>query len=179
MLRRCLNGKKHSQSSTEEPHYQDLLEFIDLWAPASETSTVEQAKGSNWIGSSLPKKSTIPNRPQLTSFITSTSGQTGNNCTAYNDGSEHPCMHVAILRHSPMRINWLYWKIASCVSIALGLVTLSRCVNLINIVKPVEGPTIHYCMWSLLKVYLTEVIRVTPVEPFNPMQQLNWVTVRC
>ena len=32
----------------------------------------------------------MPNRPQLTSFITSTSGQTGNNCIACNVGSKHP-----------------------------------------------------------------------------------------
>ena len=82
--------QKHSQSSTEVPHYQSLLEFIDLQAQASETSTLEQAKGSNQIRSSLSKKSTIPNRPQLTSFNTSTSGQTGNKCIAYNGGSKHP-----------------------------------------------------------------------------------------
>ena len=94
--------QKHSQSSIEVPHYQDLLEFIDLWAQASETSTLEQATGSNRIGSSLPKKSTIPNWPQLTSFITSTSGQTGNNCIACNDGSKHPlyaCSKFKALSH--------------------------------------------------------------------------------
>ena len=94
--------QKHSQSSTEVPHYQDLLEFIDLRAQASETSTVEQAKGSSRTESSLPNKSTIPNRPQLTSFITSTSGHTGNNCVACNDCSKHPlyaCSKFKALSH--------------------------------------------------------------------------------
>ena len=94
--------QKHSQSSIEVPHYQDLLEFIDLRAQASETSTVEQAKGSSRIGSSLPKKSTLPNRPQLTSFITSTSGQTGNNCIVCNDGSKNPlhaCSKIKAFSH--------------------------------------------------------------------------------
>ena len=112
--------QKHSQSSTEVPHYQDLLKFIDLQAQASETSIVEQAKGSSRIGSSLPNKTTVQNRPQLTSFITSTSGQTGNNCIACNDGSKHP-LHacskfkaffhenkLTLLKNSKLCFNGMY-----------------------------------------------------------------------
>ena len=94
--------QKHTQSSTEVPHYQHLLEFVDLLAQASETSTTEQAKGSSRVGLSVPKKSTMPNRPQLTSFITSTSSQTGNNCIVCNDGSKHPlyaCSRFKALSH--------------------------------------------------------------------------------
>ena len=53
--------QKHSQSSTEVSHYQDLLDFIDLRAQASETSTTEQSKGSGRIGPSIIKKNMTPN----------------------------------------------------------------------------------------------------------------------
>ena len=112
--------QKHSQSSTEVPHYQHLVEFVDLLVQASETSTTEQAKGSSRVGLSVPKKSTMPNQPQLTSFITSTSSQTGNNCIVCNDGSKHPlyaCSRfkalshenkLILLKNSKLCFNWSF-----------------------------------------------------------------------
>ncbi len=44
--------QKHSQSHNEVPHYQDLLDFIDLRAQVSETSIADQTRSSNrlsWI----------------------------------------------------------------------------------------------------------------------------------
>ena len=44
----------------------------------------------------------MPNRPQLTSFITSTYSRTGNNCIVCNDGSKHPlyaCSRFKALSH--------------------------------------------------------------------------------
>ena len=36
--------QKHSQTATSVPHYQALLDFINLWAQASETSTTNSLK---------------------------------------------------------------------------------------------------------------------------------------
>ena len=56
--------QKHSQSSTEVPHFEKLLEFIDLRAQTSETSCVTHKKKP-------------PNR--VTSFAANTNSS-GNNC---------------------------------------------------------------------------------------------------
>ena len=37
--------QKHSQAATSVPHYQELLNFINLRAQASETSTTKSPKG--------------------------------------------------------------------------------------------------------------------------------------
>ena len=93
--------QKHSQTSTEVPHNQDLLTFIDLRAQASETSV----KGSsNQTGVATFKKGTTSNRAQHTSFVTSTPNETGmnGNCIVCNDGAKHPlyaCSKFKVLSH--------------------------------------------------------------------------------
>ena len=47
--------QKHSQSSTAVPHYQDLLEFINLRAQASETSIAESARNNQGMSRPLPE----------------------------------------------------------------------------------------------------------------------------
>ena len=59
--------QKHSQPSPDVPHYEELLEFVDLRAQASETSCA------------TPKKK-LPNR--VTSFAANTNSS-GNNCVVY------------------------------------------------------------------------------------------------
>ena len=60
--------QKHSQSCREVPHYQDLLDFIDLRAQASETTINDQTKGQSRIGSNI-KRNTGSSRPSQTSLI--------------------------------------------------------------------------------------------------------------
>ena len=61
--------QKHSHDTTRVPHYQDLLEFLNLRAQASETSISEQKKPRSEINTS--KRSTTPGKP-ITSFTSTT-----------------------------------------------------------------------------------------------------------
>ena len=63
--------QKHSQSSTAVPHYQDLLEFINLRAQASETSVSESAKKQPRHESSSARKPFSSTKP-VTLFATNT-----------------------------------------------------------------------------------------------------------
>ena len=59
--------QKHSQEKSEVPHYQDLLDFINLHAQASKTSLSDQKKHKGDTHTS--KRSTTPVHPQLHSSL--------------------------------------------------------------------------------------------------------------
>ena len=63
--------QKHSQSSMAVPHYQDLLEFINLRAQASETSVAESAKKQPRHESSSARKPFSSSKP-VALFATNT-----------------------------------------------------------------------------------------------------------
>ena len=60
--------QRHSQSSTDVPHYDDLLKFLNLRAQASESSTSESSRKST--KQEVPQGR--PSSKQVTSFATST-----------------------------------------------------------------------------------------------------------
>ena len=70
--------QKHSQSSTDVPPYQELLEFIDLRAQASEASTSDLTKKApkNELRPTPVKKSLNPSKP-VTSHAASADTATG------------------------------------------------------------------------------------------------------
>ena len=76
--------QKHSQSTTDVPHFEKLLEFIDLRAQASETSCATHKKKP-------------PNR--VTSFAASTNSF-GNNCVVCKT-EKHPLYICAKLKSLP------------------------------------------------------------------------------
>ena len=61
--------QKHSHDMTQVPHYQDLLDLLNLRAQASETSISEQKKPRSEINTS--KRLTTPGKP-ITSFTSTT-----------------------------------------------------------------------------------------------------------
>ena len=75
---------KHSQSSATVPHYQELLEFINLRAQASESSVSENRKSSK---SEIKRPHHIPGKP-VASFTTSTSASLDNCVLCKTD--KHP-----------------------------------------------------------------------------------------
>ena len=79
--------QKHSQAKTEVPHYDDLLEFIDLRAQASETSLPTPTKKFT------PRNDTSASRKSV-SF-----GKTVTSFTANSDAVSNPCVLCKNERH--------------------------------------------------------------------------------
>ena len=67
--------QKHSQVATSVPHYQELLDFINLRVQASETSTTKSPKGEL-------KKNFHAGKP-LPSFVTTTDNSETPVCVLY------------------------------------------------------------------------------------------------
>ncbi len=88
--------QKHSQSSASVPHYQDLLDFINLRAQASETS-VKQHKSDSHMSKRTPPGGKLPS-------FTSVSDSTITSCTICKT-EKHPlyaCTRFRSLTHDRM-----------------------------------------------------------------------------
>ena len=101
--------QKHSQPSPDVPHYEELLEFVDLRAQASETSCA------------TPKKK-LPNR--VTSFAANTNSS-GNNCVVCKT-EKHP---LYVCGCSLMTTRFLYSRRTTFAQTASLVGTLSDSVN--------------------------------------------------
>lgn len=91
--------QKHSQSKIEIPHYDDLLEFIDLRAQASETSLPTSNK-KHFRNDSSSRKSTAAGKT-VASF-TANSAPISSHCVVCND-ERHPlyaCAKFKSMSHS-------------------------------------------------------------------------------
>ena len=90
--------QKHSQESTDIPHYNKLLEFINLRAQASESLSVPR-KGSTPSNASSNRKPSLSHKP-VTSFATNASGPS-HNCVVCKT-EKHPlyaCQQFRLLPH--------------------------------------------------------------------------------
>ena len=91
--------QKHSQSSTTVPHYQELLEFINLRAQASETSVSENRKSSK---NEIKRPHHVSSKP-VASFATSTSASLDSCVVCKTD--KHPlyaCPKFKVQTHDKM-----------------------------------------------------------------------------
>ena len=70
--------QKYSQDSVDVPHYQRVLEFINLHAQASETSVSDHKRASRVEDHSVKKASSAGK--SIPSFTASTVNSTGHNC---------------------------------------------------------------------------------------------------
>lgn len=92
--------QKHSQASADVLDYQDLLDFIDLWAQASEilcATPTKRVTRNDHIRRSQGRS--------VTSFI-SASGDAGSNCVVCKT-DKHPLMFVPNLNCYPIKKNFL------------------------------------------------------------------------
>ena len=72
--------QRHSQSMSDIPHYQEILDFIDLRTQASETSDHDKRPSAR--NSELKRPSNVPNKPVTTFASTCTIPNNGDvNCT--------------------------------------------------------------------------------------------------
>ena len=79
--------QKHSWTSVDVPHYKELLEFTNLRAQASETSTSDQSKKSSKGETHPNRKSFVSGKP-VVSFATNTTDSVGNCVLCKTD--KHP-----------------------------------------------------------------------------------------
>ena len=94
--------QKHSQDSTDVPHYRKLLEFINLRAQASEASVSDHKRATRHEEHSA-KKNPAAGKP-VTSFATSTTDPITNHCVLCKT-DKHPlyaCPQFKILPHDKM-----------------------------------------------------------------------------
>ena len=94
--------QKHSQDSTDMPHYRKLLEFINLRAQASEASVSDHKRATRHEEHSAKKKRAA-GKP-ITSFATSTTDPITNHCFLCKT-DKHPlyaCPQFKILSHDKM-----------------------------------------------------------------------------
>ena len=84
--------QKHTQSNADTPHYQELLDFIDLQAQASETSQSQSARKS------VPQR-TQPSSTSKTipSFATFSSAKSHSSCVLC-EKEKHPLYHCPKFR---------------------------------------------------------------------------------
>ena len=94
--------QKYSQDSIDVPHYQRLLEFINLRAQASEASVSDHKRASRVEDHSVKKGSNAGK--SITSFTASTVNSTGHNCVICKS-HKHPlyaCLQFKSLPHDEM-----------------------------------------------------------------------------
>ena len=94
--------QKYSQDSIDVPHYQRLLEFINLRAQASEASVSDHKRASRVEVHSVKKGSNAGK--SVTSFTASTVNSTGHNCVICKS-YKHPlyaCLQFKSLPHDEM-----------------------------------------------------------------------------
>ena len=94
--------QKYSQDSINVPHYQRLLEFINLPAQASEASVSDHKRASQVEDHSVKKGSNAGK--SITSFTASTVNSTGHNCVICKS-HKHPlyaCLQFKSLPHYEM-----------------------------------------------------------------------------
>ena len=71
--------QKHSQDATDMPHYQKLLEFLNLWAQASESSVQNKKLSRNLVETSSRRRTTSTNKP-ITSFVANSTSADTSHC---------------------------------------------------------------------------------------------------
>ena len=94
--------QRFSQDQTDVPHYQDLLDFIDLRAQASETMTTESQRKSVNKGEVPFKRNTGASRP-VTSYAASAVNNTSSSQCIICKPDKHPlylCPKFKVLPHS-------------------------------------------------------------------------------
>lgn len=94
--------QRHSQTSVDIPPYGELLEFVNLRAQASESSTSEMPRKSTKHETPHGRKSTLPGKP-IASFAAS-AGVPNRNCIVCKE-DKHPlyaCMKFRALSHEDM-----------------------------------------------------------------------------
>ena len=92
--------QKHSQDTTDMPHYQKLLEFLNLRAQASESSVQSKKLSKNPIETSFGRRATPTNKP-ITSFVAnSTSADTSHRAHCKSDDHQrYGCTKFKALSH--------------------------------------------------------------------------------
>ena len=125
--------QKHSQDASSMPHYLDLLEFINLRAPASETSTPDGKK----LSKGEIKRNFLTSKP-VTSFATNTDISESQVCVL--------CLVVANSRSCLMMGNCQISKHIISVSTVFDRVILLESANLFTIVENVMVIITCYCI---------------------------------
>ena len=103
--------QRYSQKHSDVPHYQELLEFLNLRAQASESSTSNQQR-SRYMRNDQhsSRKGTFANKP-VTSYAVSAIEQTSNSNCAICKGEKHPLYSCpkfrALCRLSTLKANHL------------------------------------------------------------------------
>ena len=90
--------QKHSQISVDVPHYKELLEFINLRAQASETSTSDQNKKSS-KGETQPNRKLFTSGKPVVSFAANTTDPMGNCVLCKTD--KHPLYVCPKFKNQP------------------------------------------------------------------------------
>ncbi len=106
----------HSQSSTDVPHYTELLEFVNLRAQASEAAVPDTARKPLKIDPPSGKKSFTPVKP-VASFTASADTSLGN-CVACKS-ERHPlfvCSRFKALSHADKSYALLKTKNGHCIN---------------------------------------------------------------
>ena len=101
-LNTMFEWQKYSQDSVDVPHYQRLLEFINLCAQASEASVSDHKRASR-VEDHSAKKSSNAGR-SIASFTASTVDSTSHNCVICKC-HKHPlyaCLQFKSLSHDEM-----------------------------------------------------------------------------
>ena len=154
--------QKHSQANMDIPHFHDLLDFIDLWAQASETSCTTQTKRVPWNDQSVRR----PHGKTVTSYATS-SNSTDNNCVVCKT-DKHSLYVCAKFKILILKSNGL------CMN-CLGSGHFKQQCKSSHKCKVVNVHTIRsFTLKHRLTIPLEQMISVDFKQPFPYCQTLQW-----
>ncbi len=153
--------QKHGQAQSKVPHYQDLLDFINLRAQASESPSQQHLKRTN--------KADMKRFPKVATFAASyESGAKCISCKTEN----HPLYvcptframshdnKIALLKEKKLCMN--------CLNSGHFIKTANRFTD----VKGVRDPTIPYCTWKKLITRPLPSHTLTQFQLFRPQRSL-------
>ena len=139
--------QKHSQVATSVPHYQELLDFINLWVQASETSTTKSPKGEL-------KKNFHVGKP-LPSFVTTTNNSETPVCVLCKP-EKHLLFNCIKFKELPHKDKLSVLKTHNQCTIVSELVITHVSVNLYIIARNVMDNITLCCTMILAKITVLE-----------------------